>query len=483
MTMTIRHPIRYTVAALCLCTGLALPVYSRLTAFTGEICVAVGTAESIAIRPASPAFMASGERVERLPGSEIPFATSSNGRGWIDGNRYYDVAALPFALAVGDSDVGTERQVGGSLVVRSAEGERHVDAAPGVSVKLAGQTFTVTEVRPWQGLVAAPGNPAMAALTVTHHGSDDTTAPVFLPERAWVRFNGDTALHFAWVDSSDAAQTLASAGFQDAPARWGIVENGRGEWLSSFQPGSGLTTEDGGSVILIQQDDEHPGPGGTGPAIEVAIGRKGETERRWIRANEEPSDSRVRYEDLARMPVIVDVIAWENGAARVRIVDRGTVLADTMLNAGETWTGTETRLSVRLDDVRPAATAVYAGGSVLTEVVLDGPERQLRVPEHEPLSFRGSTLRFTPEITPARVQYTVATFRPEDDRPKTWRVGPGDTVAFAGWELRQKPTRLTSQDTAVFQIRKMTPLRVWIASISLVAVGALLLTTARRKYS
>ncbi len=475
--------IPYTVAAVCLTAGALLFAYAWLTTYTGEIRIAVGTAESIAVRPATfmPIFFGVG--TERLAGSDIPFDTPTNARDWVHADRYYDVAALPFALAVGGSELIADRRVAGTLILNSEYGERRVDALPGTRVELAGAEYAVAAVRPWQGLVSAPGNPAMAALSIAHRGADSTPVLVFLPNDAWVRFDSETALHFAWVDSAAAAREMDAAARGSYPlARWGVVEDGRGDWLSAFRPGSGLVMQDGTAVVLIQRNDEFAGPNGPTSAIEVSIERPGETQqRRWIQANADPSDPPIRYEDLSRMPAAVHVSAWEPGLALIRVLRHGTVIAETVAESGSTWIEEHSGLDFRLESVLPAATAVRAEDSVLDEVVLVAPDRQLRVPEHEAVSQDGTAIRFVPEVTPARIRYTAATYQKGDAGPMAWQLGPEDKIIVAGWELSQHPARLTSRDSAVFQVRKLVPLSVWGGGVALSAVGVLLFFSRRER--
>jgi hypothetical protein len=479
--MQTRKSIPYIVATLCICTGAALSFHAWRTTFTGEIRVAVGTAEAIAVRPVLSSDGYPSGPVRRLLGREVTFATRTNASGWIDENRYYDVAALPFALAVGEGTLVAERQVRGAIIATSADGDQRIEAIPGATVTLAGHEFVVTAVRPWHGLVSASGNSAMAALTVTRDVTAPAQVPVFLPDTAWVRLDAATALHFAWVESPEAARELSTTQLDaGAPVRWGIVDESGGEWLSTFRPGSGLIMNDGANVTLIQRDDGYAGPSGTVSAIEVSVDRKGTTERHWIPVNDASGETLVRYENLSQMETIVHVLSWEPGVARVRVLQHGDTVAESDLANGETLPVSTPSIAIRLDDVLPAATVIRAGESSVYEAVLESGDRTIRIPEHSPVHYDDGSLRFVPEVTPAQVRYSVATYMPGDPGPESWEIGPEDKYIIAGWELSQYPTRLTSRESAVFRVRKPMPRSAWGGGMVSLAAGMTLLIYARR---
>lgn len=474
-----RSTLFILVAMLSIVVGISILAYNSLFAFQGKIRIRIDSAEAIAIAPQSASRVPWLNRVQRLPGREIPFADPPNATGWVDANQYYDVVALPFAIAVVGGKESVSRDVGGTLIVQGPDGEQRIDATVGRRFSIGDRTVEILSVRPWRGLVSAPGNPAMAAIGLAVNGGELALDSIFVPDGAWLRLDARTALYFQWVSSVEASVEAESLGLARADAaRWGILQEGKGEWLSTFQPGSGLILSDGASVSLIQRDDHHPGPLGPTSAIEVEVQRDGVVDRRWLEVNEELPDYPVRYENLTMMPRILHAVAWEPGRISVSVVDQGVPKASSEIERGQTWTDPQGDLKLRLDEVLPAATAIDAASSSFFEVVLHYAERQIRVPEHLEVQLDAAALRFRPEIEPATVEFTLAIYQPDLDAPKTIRLGPRDVEVVGNWELRQHPTRLTSRDSAVLQVRNLpskggtvTAAVAWITGMIALVLG------------
>jgi hypothetical protein len=324
----------------------------------------------------------------------------------------------------------------------------------------------------------------MAAIGLAVDGGDLPLDSVFVPDGAWLRLDARTALHFQWVSSVEAAEEAESLGLvRNDAARWGVLQEGKSEWLSTFQPGSGLIMTDGTSITLIQRDDNHPGPLGPTSAIEVEVQRDEIVERHWLGVNEELPEYPIRYENLTMMPRILHAVAWEPGRISVSVVEQGVRKASSKIEKGQTWTVPQGDLKLRLDEVLPAATAIDPESSSFFEVVLQDAERQIRVAEHMEVQLDTVALRLKPEIEPATVEFTLAIYQPDLDEPKTIRLGPSDAVVVANWELRQHPTRLTSRDSAVLQVRKLPSkgADVTVAVAWITGVIALVLGIRRRR--
>lgn len=476
----IRSKLRIVFATLLLVAGLLCVAYGRLFEFAGEIRIRTGSAEAIAVATPSPFRMNRNSLRKHVPGREIPFANPDDARGWIDADRYYDVASLPFAIAIAGANLEADREVGGPLVVSGPDSETRVPVESGQNVSIGGEEFTMGAVRPWSGLVHAPGNPPMAELTL--FAGDESAGAAgntyFVPDGAWVRANQETALHFRWAASEDDSEQALNEGRGRSVARWGIISEEQGEWLTTFQPGSGLVTADGSSVVLLQRDDTHAGPGGTTSAIEVALENSEGVERRWVPANETVPGFPVRYENLPEMPRVLHVIAWEPGRSTVFPAMHGTRGKPAALDRGETWSDAGLRL--RLDDVQPSATAVKPDASSQFEVALEGRDRELAVPENSPVQLGSSVVRFEARVQPAKVSYRAAIYRPGQEQPEMLDLGPETALNLDGWQVQQHANRHTSADLAVLRMRQRSPGLATIAGISLCIAATLLFLTARR---
>ncbi len=457
--------------------GLVAMVTGWRTAFVGEMHVALNTAERIAVRPTSvrPGVEPQGTdtRLYGVLGKNIPFNYPRNARDWIDPNILYDVAILPFAVALGDGVEMMPRHVRGVLKVSQEDQEETYEAVTGTEVTIGEETYVIQRVVPWGGLGPAPGNPPMIALALWRD-SGELLDDLFIPSGAWVRYDESTAIHFEWVNTLDAARVMAAQEIApDAIARWGVNDGERMDWLTSFEPGSGLAIQDGAAVTLVRRDPEHVFDSGVAPAIEVELAGGGTTRRRWLRVNEVIPDFPVRYEDLSRMPTVVHVFAWESKKAYLCVKRYRSTVGESVVAVGERWACNDPKLIVRIDDALPAAVAVHSDESALFETILQRDGHLLRVPEHRPLSVSTATLEFSAKVTPASVRYTLALHRKGGTAPFMAVLGPAGRVLVGGWELRQRATRGTSAESANITVRNRSADRVWYLGVTMLVVGLL----------
>lgn len=464
-----RPSLSLVLAALLLLIAFLCFACALLAGFSGEIRIREGSAEAMAVAPASYLSIPRATLRRNVVGREIPFADSANARGWIDENRYYDVASLPFALSVVHGEVREPRVVGGSLVVSGSDGEVRAPAEVGKQVLVDGTSYTVRLVRGWSGLVSAPGSSAMAAVVITADSTNREQETLLMPDGAWMPIDSNTALHFVWTTSEEAFSATDIDSVQGNTARWGVSANGQTEWLSTFQPGSGLESSDGTNVELIRRNDAFADSGGVTSAIEVAVHSHGKTQRLWVRANAALPESPVRYENLAVMPRILHVVAWEPGRIAIFVGEHGeSPVRESSLGRGETWAGPG--LTLKLDDVLPSATAVTPEASSLYEAMLESDGQQISVPEHRPFTLGNMELRFEPRIVPAQVAYQLAIYRVDSPTPEVERLEPRGSLRVDSWTIQQQPDRQTSEEIAVLRVRNNAP-TFWFVVGVLAALG------------
>lgn len=458
-TLPIRPPMK---SALPLAISLLLPVASvaillwgNATSFDGEMRIAVGSFELVAIRPAARP-MATAPRLaapamETMSGADLPLNHLSSSGEWIEPNRYYDAVPLPFAVSVVSARELRPRANSGRIDVREGESKSAYGSVAGTSISVQSVTGKIVAVQPWSGLVAAPGNPPMAALAIASR-EGGTPRDVLLPGGSWVRVDDVVGVFFAWVSAEADARSLLDEGQGEAPsARWGAVDHGETSWLRTFAPGGGLVLSDGTSITLLRREGTRAAEGARAPSIEVEIAGKGGTSRHRILVNAIDPKVPVRYEDVSLMPVAIRVVSWEKNAALVQVTGYGMEPVERRLGEGECLALETEGLSIRLDAALAGAVAVLPGSTTRLEAIVEFPERTVRLLEGRPAEVNGATLTFTAEVEPARIEYDLA-LTEVDGATQRHHLAPGESIRSGSWIISQRPTRATSTELADFAV-------------------------------
>lgn len=442
-------PLAISLSALL--ASVAMLLWGNATSFDGEMRIAVGSFESVAVRPAThPVATAprlAAPAMETMPGADLPLNHLSSGGEWIEPNRYYDAVPLPFAVSITSAKEVQPRASSGRVDVREGENAAAYDSIEGTSIPVRSVTGKVVAVQPWSGLVAASGNPPMAALAIASR-KGETSRDVLLPGGSWVRVDDVTGVFFAWVAAEADARSLLDEGQGEAPsARWGAVDRDETSWLRTFEPGSGLVLSDGTSITLLRREGARAAEGARAPSIEVEIAGESGASRHRISVNAIDPNVPVRYEDVSLMPVAIRVVSWEKNAALVQITGYGLEPVERRLGEGEQLALEAEGLSIRLDAALPGAIAVLPGSTTRLEAIVEFPERTVRLLEGRPAEFNGAHLTFTVEVEPARVVYDLALAR-ADGTIQRYHLAPAESIRSGGWIIRQKPSRATSTELA-----------------------------------
>lgn len=246
--------------------------------------------------------------------------------------------------------------------------------------------FDVIAIRPWSGLVRTGGGLPMASVSV-RVGDAAWAENLFLADGVWVAVGDRVSLVLRWHDSTDEARAAAAEAFDPvAGARWGVDDGGAMQWLTSFEPGTGIELRDGSVVTLLSlgRQDEMP-------ALEVSV-RRGDAESKQIVTPESGAGEFIQFEVPGLREYVVRLHAWRDGAAFVRVHDAGKEPQATELRAGEALNAGPLRL--RLEQVMRNATPVTPGESTVQEVVLESPNTRIRVREGEAVRHGDALLRF-----------------------------------------------------------------------------------------
>ena len=478
--------------------------YLRLQSFEGELCVAQGGAERVAVRIADTRSQISNFRsqisdfrswiedrefqkemaIQRgLRPGEIPFENRDAGAVLLDNRMKYDAVRLPFAVQLKKIAVleecpaecrlkqVSERGQGDANREIGVPGQQETGLAVGAEVLIGEERFKVEAIRKWSGLLRDPNGAPMAAVSLGV-GDGRWTENVFLVDGTWRRVEPSTGLCFHWFESEDEARKALDAGPPGIEsARWGVADGDAVNWFESFAPGTGSRLADGTSITLLQLDENHAAETGTQPAIEVQIQEGGNESAAWIAANQPDAGNRVRFDYPARLDNVVLLYGYPGGTALVAAYGRQHPIASKALQTGETWAVEGLPFGLRLDQALDRAVSVGSEDSPLYEAVLVSPTSQLRLRQGETIRYAETQLEFIRSRVPPAVRYDLA-LAADNGPARTFSVSPGKTVPFGAWGLSQAPPAPDPTRIAVLHV-ELVPNRTWLKLILAASLAAL----------
>ncbi len=109
----------------------------------------------------------------------------------------YDVAELPFAIGLNGVTTLEAAKVTGRLRVTFRNHVREHEARQGTKVQIGKDEGEILEVRPWSGIVSAPGGPAMVQFSWVNP-SGEWKSGLVLSDDTCQTLDARTAVYFAW---------------------------------------------------------------------------------------------------------------------------------------------------------------------------------------------------------------------------------------------------------------------------------------------
>ncbi len=276
----------------------------------------------------------------------------------------------------------------GTLTLRAGGEASTIELSVGQDVTFGETAFTVDAIRPWAGLLhRAPG---IAMLNVAVRDADTGWIENIFVQRGSAQIVTPEIAVFADADAATPR-----------PARWGVIEDGRTNWFSSFVPGTGLELADGSIVTLLRRL-----PSGR---ILVENLADGERSQAWVEANRYDPESPYVYEDPGTVTYRIEITLDEDDAATVTVVEGDLERWTRPAAIGAVLAGDESGVGVRIDQIERDALPLFAEESPWLEVVLKDAERVVRIREGEAVRVGETTAAFEAHALPqpARAQVLV----------------------------------------------------------------------------
>lgn len=450
------------VLIIAFCVAVALTVastaYRSLAAFSGELCIGVGSQERVVVRTATgsrfPLAMC-GMRVWRsVAPEEIPFTNPGAAGSLLDGEQRYDAVRLPFSVQVIRARLLEESDASDRLEILLPEGTSMVDIAPGVEVRVQGEPCTVREIRRWTGLLRDRRGQTMAAISL-RQPDEAWTENIFLTNGTWRRVDPDLGMFFARVPEMETAKGLADSGLPGLDAaRWGAVDGEAVHWLNAFSPGTAMQLRGGGSVTLLRVDLEHPTPTGPQAAIEVEVDDAGQKRTLWVSANNTKADPVVRFEYLSNRPFVVTVTSWADDTAIVAAFANGRAVGVRQMLAGESWIPQGFPYEFRLDQAIETALPVTSQESQIYEAVLERNGQIIRCRQGEAVRIGDALVQYGRDTAPPWIRYDIQVLDDTDGMRYEYRLEPDQPFVHKGWQFLSGPPGNDPLHTAVIRAER-----------------------------
>lgn len=442
--------------------------------FRGELCVAHENAERTAVHPAGRAsnLQAGQTRVYTdVSASAIQFTNPEAVVPRLEEGGHYNVARLPFLVALEDYAILEQPSPQRFLETRSPQGANQMRISEGERVELNGTSGEVKAIQRWSGLIRDPRGQTMAAISLREEGASWSDR-IFLTEGAWSTMEPDTGLYLEWKADEEAAAEQARSPLPDLDeARWGAVEGGVMHWFGSFLPGSGVTLSDGSIVTLLAYEERRGER--EAPAVLVEVEKGDERTREWYYANDYSPGDAVRFEYPGKLPRAIALYPWRQGAAHTAAYREGEVVDSERLEEGGTWRVDEFDLEVRLDQVYEEAVPVHQRESRFNEAIIELDDETLHLREGEAVRMEELLLEFSTQTPPPVMRYDLRIVNPEEDVNRNAELRAGEEVRVGSWVIRQGAVDPLALDKALLEVEYAPdPTPLWIGG-GLVTAGLL----------
>ncbi|MBX7258300.1 MAG: hypothetical protein K1Y02_18195 [Candidatus Hydrogenedentes bacterium] len=478
--LSIRKLTLLLVSLAFVVTGVVLSFWAWQRQFAGTLQVSSGKEERYAWRtsnyPGSKRLV--GNLGLSMSKDDVLSLCQSVNSTQVFSNELYDIAELPFSVKLDRAKEIESKKVAGRLgvMVRNKDvkaygghqfaGGRAMEAVPGTKFEVGPEDGEILEVRPWSGIVSAPGGEPMAEvfyLDASEHGQR-----VVLTGDSCHIFDSETAVYFAWRSTREEALAAVQAGAAQLPqARWGIDDGKEVTWIESLLPGSGVELENGVYAMLVSVPKVQPGEA---PSIVVETVREGKKQRRQLRAGE--SDDLIRFEDPLGRPRVFALFGWGQNRAEALYLENGVPVGTYSLGA-QNWCPKPGGPSIRIGEALEGGAYASPGSTSSYEVGIRVGDREFYVREGETYNSGDGVFEFDAEVTPAVYDYDLTVTR--DGTRQTKSVRSGGTLTEAGWELTVSRSESSTADAVSVEVVNVAMRNLLFLGAGLAVLGCVCL--------
>ena len=351
---------------------------------------------------------------------------------WINPQAKYDVVRLPFAVRWAQRNLEAPAREEYYLEVGSAQDDL-TQVNEGVVVDIDGGDFIVEAIRPWSGLLRTAEGSPMAAVRIAETGEAWGEVQFLAAGNAWFRMGQSLDAHFVWGEN--VASGIQPAALE-SPYRWRVVDGDAVHEFNNIEPGTGVTLEDGRSVVLLDHDSDHAFPFGNHPAIQVMVETPEGQSTHWIAANRPVEDVPVRFDWSGAEACALTLRGIADGKAELAATCGQMSFGPEEIQAGQVWAPADFPYRIQLVQVMEHALAISEQASPFLECVLlntvNGERYAIREGERQRIGQESVVFRTQHE---AAVHANVLSIVEGDSAKLTATVRTGETLPYGDWRF------------------------------------------------
>ena len=304
------------------------------------------------------------------------------------------------------------------LLVEDGSGEVVYPAREGEVFSLSGEQYTVTQVRPWSGILSDPMGIPLISLSLSSEAGSWVENQLLAPKRSLVVDQTRIELYQLKLDQS-LESLLKQRG------RWGILDEDETLWFDDFTPGSGAESSDGSVFTLLEFRLTYTTPEGVIPAIRVRIQQGDESRDRIVTTRSADLQVVLEFPDPQYHQFTIGVTELGDPEFILHYLDgtseRGVMLPNVV------WKAASLPLWMRLEQYESSGVFVSADESPLLEAVLEHETQRVRVRQGAAVRGGDALIRYRRALPEDAIRYTLHVEPPQWTSPV---FGSGEHVSL-----------------------------------------------------
>lgn len=416
--------------------------------FAGELRIVLGEQQANAIRPSEPVTDYPFPLWPDVRGDQLSFEDDGIKVNWINPRASYDVVRMPFSVRWTQSNVQSPAQRIDYLEIGNAP-DSPIQVREGTVVDIDDGQFVIEAIRPWSGLLRTAEGSPMAALRVAETGGTWGEVQFLAADRNRLRIDQFLDAHFIWGEDMETEMEPVAV---ETSYRWRVFDGDTVHEFNNINPGTGVTLNDGRSVVLLDHDLDHAFSFGNHPAIQVMVETPEGQAAHWIPANRPVEGIPVSFAWSGTETCVLTLRGAMDGQAVLAATRGSTSFGPEEIHAGQVWAPAGFPYRIQLAQVMEHALVVSEEASPFLECVLlntvSGERHAIREGERQRVGQESAAFRTQREEA---VYANVLSIIKGDSAMAAATVNTGETFSYGDWRLRPLPMDARTPDLLMLE--------------------------------